>query len=122
MAKKRPIISSINETASSSIEERFQNKTLRPIVKMQHDLLIAFFQHYLSNKKITLQNLSDQQKIDIVSRSFKQDIPFRNELKGLIIGHFTIEEYQEYLTAQRELNKRIFRIVEQRLCSSLDQL
>lgn len=122
MAKKRPIISSINETASSSIEERFQNKTLRPIVKMQHDLLIAFFQHYLSNKKVTLQNLSDQQKIDIVSRSFKQDIPFRNELKGLIIGHFTIEEYQEYLTAQRELNKRIFRIVEQRLCSSLDQL
>lgn len=122
MSKERPNIPSINQTASSSAEERFQNTTLRPIIKMQHDLLIAFFRHYLSSKKIVFQNLADQQKIDLISKAMKQDMHFRNELKGLIIGHFSIEEYQDYLNVQRDLNKRIFSIVEQRLGNSLDEL
>ncbi len=121
MSKKRPKISSIKATSSSE-SERFQNETLRPIIKMQHDLLIAFFRQYLSNKKIVFQNLSDQRKIEFVSQAIKQDIHFRNELKGLIIGHFTIEEYQDYLQTQRELNKRIFNIIKQRLCDSLEEL
>lgn len=121
MSKKRPSIPSIKETASSE-EERFQNKTLRPIIKMQHDLLIAFFRQYCSSTKIVLHDLSNQQKTALISRVIKKDIAFRNELKGLIIGHFSVEEYHAYLNVQRGLNKRIFTIVEQRLGDSLEAL
>ena len=47
----RPIIEGINDGLNKSIEEEFQNETLRPIIKLQHDLLIAFFKEYISTKK-----------------------------------------------------------------------
>ncbi len=122
MAKKRPTISTIKSNLPTSTEEAFQNETLRPIIKMQHDLLIAFFRHYLTTRKLAFQDLPDQQKIDFIERTLKNDMPFRNQLKGLFIGHFTVEEYELYLTAQRGLNKRLLTIVRQRLGDSLDQL
>ena len=39
----RPIIKEISTTLNKTVEEQFQNKTLRPIIKLQHDLLLAYF-------------------------------------------------------------------------------
>jgi len=121
MPKSRPTIPSITSTASSP-EEQFQNQTLRPIIKMQHDLLIAYFRHYLIIRKTDFQTFSVQKKLAFIDNSLKTDNRLRSELKGLIIGHFTIEEYQAYLDVQRDVNKRIYTIVGQRWRDSLEAL
>ena len=38
----RPEIKTIASTEGMSEEEKFQNETLRPIIKLQHDLLLNF--------------------------------------------------------------------------------
>ncbi|MBF4984411.1 hypothetical protein FNJ87_08750, partial [Nonlabens mediterrranea] len=43
----RPEIPNARVSDEMSIDEQFQNRTLRPIAKLQHDLLIAVFHNYI---------------------------------------------------------------------------
>jgi hypothetical protein len=44
---------------------------------------------------------------------------FRNSLKGIIIGLFTVEEYLVYIKNSSALNKRMMLIVKERLISNI---
>ena len=43
----RPEIPQAKIHDNMSVEERFQNETLRPIIKLQNDLLIELFKNYV---------------------------------------------------------------------------
>ena len=47
----RPEILSAKLSENMSSEERFQNTTLRPIIKLQQDLLILVFKNYINKHK-----------------------------------------------------------------------
>jgi len=44
-----------------------------------------------------------------------KDQKFRNSVKGMIIGQFTVEEYQQYYRNSSALNKRMMNMVIERL-------
>ena len=44
---------------------------------------------------------------------------FRNSVKGMIIGQFTLEEYSIYIKNSSALNKRIMNIVKERFISHI---
>lgn len=113
----RPELPHLTSTENKTSEEIFQNLTLRPIIKMQHDLLIAFFHNHLLKKKTQYKELNTPKKNEILHTLFKNDTQFKTELRGLIIGHFTVEEYTEYYPMASALNKRIINIVKERLQS-----
>ena len=113
----RPLIKNIGSIENKSEEEKFQNVTLRPIIKLQHDLLLAFFQNYLLRKKIVFLDQSTLKKSELLDKIFKNDSLFKAELRGLIIGHFTPDEYEIYLSISVETNKRILAISKERLHS-----
>ncbi|MFQ3326951.1 MAG: hypothetical protein ACI8YC_001591, partial [Salibacteraceae bacterium] len=54
----RPEIKKTKQFDSMSTEERFQNETLRPILKLQNPLLIAVFQCYIEMRKGVFFGLS----------------------------------------------------------------
>lgn len=116
---KRPIIEKAIVSEKMTVIEKFQNKTLRPIIKMKHELLIAFFNFYLLSKKFDFNDLSDIKKIDFIERAFSKDSQFRNEIKGMIIGHFTLDEFVVYKNFIKESNKRILMMVKERILSTL---
>lgn len=113
----RPLIKNIGSIENKSEEETFQNVTLRPIIKLQHDLLLAFFQNYLLRKKIVFLDQSTLKKSELLDKIFKNDSLFKAELRGLIIGHFTPDEYEIYRRISAETNKRILTISKERLHS-----
>ncbi len=115
----RPEIKNIGTTENKSQEERFQNLTLRPIIKLQHELLIAFFQNYLKRKRIDFEGLSTMKRNELVSNIFKNDTMFKTELRGLIIGHFTLDEFVTYQDMAADTNKRILAMIKERLLSVL---
>ena len=53
---------------------------------------------------------------------FGKDIHYKNFILGIIVGHFSTEEYQYYRFNSSELNKRILKIVAQRVQDSLEQV
>ena len=103
----------------SSSEEVFQNKTLRPILKMQNDLFIQVFINYAIKQKNVFFSLIPEKKIMYVENVIQRDIKFRNSLKGMIIALFTLEEYAQYIQTSSNLNKRMMNMLVERLKSQI---
>jgi len=120
--KVRPNIPSLRITDAMSPEEQFQNATLRPIIKMQHTLLISHFKQYLLSKKCSFAELSALKRVEFVEHAFQKDIQFRSELKGFIIGHFTEEEYDQYAKIKNDSNKRMINMIKERILNSLNEI
>lgn len=106
-------------TQNPSTEEVFQNKTLRPILKLQNDLIIEVFRNYAIKQKNVLFSLSPEKKINYVENAIQRDIKFRNLLKGIVIGMFTISEYKEYIQNSSNLNKRMMGLMIERIKSQI---
>ena len=118
----RPEIPSAKITDNMSDEERFQNKTLRPIAKLQNDLILAMFRNYIKKHKNKFYELKLESRMIYVETAIQKDIKFRNSLKGAIIGQFTIQEYDTYIINSSALNKRMMNIVRERIQSSIQLL
>ena len=54
-----------------------------------------------------------------IENSIQKDIKFRNALKGMILGLFSIEEYLSYTENSSELNKRMMNMLIERLKSQV---
>ncbi len=102
--------------------EAFQNEVLRPILKMQHELFLAIFSNYVQKKKVPLAKWARQEQMTWVQNSLQKDQRLRQLMLGLVIGHFTMEEWQDYLALESELARRTIQMVIQRLQDSLDNL
>lgn len=122
ISKTRPQITSALVDESTSQEEQFQNETLRPIIKMQHDLLIAFFRQYLKDKKNQYFQLKAEKRVEYIKNAFSKDLPFRNVLKGLVIGQFSLQEYSIYCNHASAINKRMISIILERILTNLNEL
>jgi len=109
-------------SSQTSSEEAFQNKTLRPILKFQNDLFIASFKNYISSHKNTFYTYSVDQKIAFIEKALHRDSQYNNVLKGMVIGLFTIKEFQEYHANTSNFNKRIINMLAERLKSQLQVL
>ena len=113
-------IGTIFET--STAEEKFQNQTLRPILKFQNDLFLEVFKNYATKQKSVFYTLSLEKKEAYIENALQRDIKFRNSLKGIIIGLFTITEYKEYIQNSSNLNKRMMTMLIERYKSQLQLL
>lgn len=102
--------------------EKFQNEVIRPVIKMQHDLLIASFQNYLQKRKIDFSTLIDKKKRSKISSIFKTDNNYKNLVLGFILGQFSMEEFSFYIGNPSEINRRILQIVTQRLQDSVTEI
>ena len=116
--KLRPVLKNLINT-NTSVLERFQNEVLRPIIKMQNNLLAALFKNYIRNRKIEFNKLKAEIQENKIKSILTKDINFKNILLGSIIGHFNKNEIKIYLRSKSELNKRIIQIVKQRLQDNL---
>lgn len=118
----RPTIVSAKIFPGMSSDEIFQNQTLRPVTKLQNDLLLAVFRNYVAKHKNVFYDLSIDKRLDYIENAIHKDMKFRNSLKGIIIGQFTLEEYETYIQNSSALNKRMMDIVKDRLKSNIQLL
>lgn len=118
----RPVLVKIEETLGYGAEEKFQNLTLRQIIKLQHNLIVMLFKNYAFVRKTDLKSISEQRIKRFIESSLSKDVAFKNRMIGVIIGHFTIEEYEVYKELSSEFNKRILAIVKNRLKDSISEL
>lgn len=112
--KVRPNLINLINSNTSEIE-RFQNEVLRPIIKMQNNLLVAFFKSYIKNNKVKFNTLKAKVQENKINSILTKDINFKNILIGSIIGHLEENEIEIYFKSKTEINKRIIQIIKQRL-------
>ena len=95
---------------------------MRPILKLQNDLLIEVFKNYAVKQKNTFFELSPDKKEKYIENVIQKDIKFRNSLKGMIIALFSVEEYLDYIKNSSNLNKRMMTMLIERLKSQVQIL
>lgn len=111
----RPFISSAKVTEDMSVVEQFQNGVLRPVIKMQHNIIIALFQSYLKHSSFDINTLEAAQKKEFLKNVISRNQHMRNQYVGLISGLFTDEEFEHYLSNPSEYGRRIIQMIAQRL-------
>ncbi len=111
----RPVLKKTLEFDTMSVEERFQNSTLRPVIKLQNPLLIEVFRNYINKHKGVFYELGLEKRLAYMENALMKDQKFRNALKGMIIGQFTVEEYLNYIKNSSSLNKRMVQLLLDRL-------
>ena len=111
----RPEIKKTQQFATMGADERFQNETLRPILKLQNPLFIEVFHQYIEKRKGVFYDLGLEKKLAYIENTLIKDQKFRNSVKGMIIWHFTVAEYLQYSSNSSALNKRMMNMVIERL-------
>ena len=98
-----------------SREEYFQNAVLRPVLKLQNELFIVVYMNYIRKHKNVFHDLSLPKKMQYIENSVQRDVKFRNNLKGIILGQLTVEEFEVYAENSSALNKRMMNLLIERL-------
>jgi len=113
---ERPVIQGLQETQSA--EERFQNEVLRPVLKMKHESLVLLMKDFLVNHHIDLSRKDLKKRTEILTHVLSTNKNLKVLFLGLVIGQFTQEELEVYLSNKGPLNKRIRNLLVQRICSA----
>lgn len=122
LLRLRPEIPSAKVSEKMSLEEQFQNKTLRPVIKLQNELFIEVFKNYIKKHKNSFHEYTVEKKLSFIENAIQRDIKFRNSLKGIVMGQFTVEEYLLYIENSSALNKRMMNILKERMFSNIQLL
>lgn len=108
------------DSTQSTPAEQFQNQTLRPILKFQHELLVAAFRAYIDKRHGVFFQLSAKDRLEWIKNSIQKDQSLRNTLTGMVLGHFSLEEWNSFQANEAEHSRRLIQMLIQRLQSALD--
>lgn len=119
MPDRRSLRPRLDTEPTSQPAEAFQNDTLRPVLKLQHEHLLAVFQHFLIKRKVDLSKLPAARRAEKIAELLTRDNRLRGLLFGLVVGLFEGKEVAYYLQNEREVNQRLTSLLTQRLLSVL---
>ena len=122
MEKVRPILPNELTIGALKAEELFQNMVLRPIIKMQHYILVYRVKSYFASKKVVFHLMDKKKRVVALESAFKNDNPFKKEIQGMVIGQLNGEEFKQYLQTEKSFNKRIIQMVKNRMIDSVIEL
>jgi len=95
----------------------FQNDTLRPILKMQHHLILALAQGTKGFDQLQHHYKTEEEYINLIIHFISRQAELRHQLIGIIIGQFTMTEWEYYSVHKAEIKKRIVHMAAQRIAS-----
>lgn len=114
----RPVLN-LEHTKNQSTIECFQNESLRPIIKFQHEILLALVSEHKFYEQV-VRNVHTQEQYRVALKSFSNgQKDLRHQLIGLVIGLFTISELEAYLLNASEYQRRIIQIISQRVFDTI---
>ena len=100
--------------------EAFQNDTLRPIIKMQHELILEAWHRYVLEQKGKFYKLNKPDQDQYIIHAYQTNRAFRAFNLGIVCGVLTKVEWESFRKNEKELSKRIYTLIAQRVGSSAD--
>lgn len=104
---------------TDNLAEQFQNQILRPILKFQHERIVAIFRHHVLKRKVPLDGMAPDDQKNYVDKAFQKDMALRNQLVGVVLGLLTEEEWGTFISQEKELSRRMHDLLIQRIQSTL---
>ncbi len=112
---ERPLVAT--EPTAVSTAEQFQNQTLRPILKLLDHSIRTFWRHHLPKRKTPFDRFTKQEKLAHIERAIREDTRLRLHLVGMVLGHFTPDEWLVFTSDEAEITRRLLNLLIERLQS-----
>ena len=97
----------------------FLHATLRPVLKLQNDLLLAVVADFVRDHHIVLRPTDQQHQLtELLGRNTK----LRYTVVGLVTGLFTAPEYAYYRQHRPELNRRLLELAQRRVLDQAEKI
>ena len=107
----RPVVVAETTDAPGTVGA-FLHATLRPVLKLQNELLLAVVADFVHDHHITLRPTDQHHQLtELLGRNTK----LRYTVVGLITGGFTADEYAFYRQHRPELNRRLLEMAQRRV-------
>ena len=114
----RPVIATEAHEEEGTVGT-FLHATLRPVLKLQNDLLLAVVADFVRDHHILLRPTDQHHQLsELLGRNTK----LRYTVVGLISGQFTADEYAFYRQYRAELNRRLLEMALRRVLDQADSL
>jgi len=99
----------------------FQHQVLRPLLKFQHQVLLATVADFAHDYRLPLAR-PEAELGAALTELLARNARLRATLTGLVVGQFTQAELTFYRPHRSELNRRLLDLAQQRVLSSLPEL
>tara|TARA_B100000508_G_scaffold137355_2_gene131749 strand:- start:37572 stop:37943 length:372 start_codon:yes stop_codon:yes gene_type:complete len=117
--KQRPILPDDLVKGDLTEEELLQNEVIRPIIKLQSDLIKAIVLNQLKGMNVDLNSMDQFKRKKQINSLFQKNQQFKREIIGMVIGQFDLNELDTYFKFQKEINRRIVQIAGNRMVDQL---
>ncbi len=101
---------------------QFEQHTLLPIIRFQSTLIYSQIKNELAVKHKAFNAFNQTEQKRLVKLLISQDVKLKQSLIHTVTSLFTMEEFKFYQKHAFELNKRILKIIEERLHLNLEKL
>ncbi|RMG71086.1 MAG: hypothetical protein D6722_07465 [Bacteroidetes bacterium] len=108
----------VGHAETKSEIEAFQHAVLRPLLKLQHDLLVLQFEDQARSLKLPWDRMPAAERRATAEHLMQTHHRLRASLTGLVTGLMTREEFGFFLLHQDELGKRLSSMLMARLQSA----
>lgn len=108
------------DTSNARPVERFQNETLRPILKLLNPTILRLVAARLGRYGVGFADMDRSDQQARLRNLIKEDERLKHTLFGAIIGHFTEEELDTYLEHKDEVRRRTVPMLLARAQDQLD--
>ena len=107
------------EAAEPGTAGHFLHTTLRPVLKLQNDRILAVVADFVRDHHVALLPTDRQHQLaELLARNTK----LRYTVVGLVTGLFTGEEYGFYRQHRGELNRRLLELAQHRVLDQAERV
>lgn len=118
----RPTILTQLPTETDSTTGDFLHRTLRPVLKLQNELLLLLVADFLREHHVAFAGRGTAEQKSQVAELLGRNVKLRYTVIGCVIGLFTQAEHTFYRLHRSDINRRLLELATQRVNSQLPAL
>ncbi|QNH62732.1 hypothetical protein [Hymenobacter sediminicola] len=111
----RPTLPQVQPASGDATPADFLHHTLRPVLKLQNDVLLAVVADFVRDHHIPLASASLTEQQRLVAELLTRNTKLRYTVVGVVIGLFTTPELAYYRQYRSELNRRLLELATRRV-------
>ena len=116
----RPAVPAADPDRAATAAEAFLHRTLRPVLKLQNDALLALVAAHVGGLVKGFAAFAPDDRRERLSALLRTDSRLKRTLVGVVLGALTADELAFALRHEAEVRRRIVALVAERLASQSD--
>lgn len=110
------------DPVESNDPEKFEMTSIRPIIDFQMMIILAQFRHFIKKFKPVFNAYKRKVQTNYVDDVLHTDKRIRNSMIASVVGMMTISEYETYAGMKNEANRRIIKVLIDKVSERVEEL